>query len=83
MRKLFSKTSVGWMAVAIGVATAVTPAWAETTAAGGGFMLGLGAMAVIYGVWSLIARDPTRDHLGAAGRRTGSGAFAVGRHVRR
>jgi hypothetical protein len=29
MRKLFSKTSVGWVAVAIGVATAVTPAWAE------------------------------------------------------
>ena len=47
---------------ATGLATAVTPAWATTTPVAAGFTLGLGAMTVIYGGWSLIARDPTKDH---------------------
>jgi hypothetical protein len=54
--------AVGWTAIAIGLATAITPTWATTTPAGAGFTLGLGAMTVIFGMWSLIARDPTRDH---------------------
>jgi hypothetical protein len=62
MKKHLNNTAVGWTAIAMGLATAVTPAWATTTPAGAGFTLGLGAMTVIFGMWSLIARDPTRDH---------------------
>jgi hypothetical protein len=63
MRKLnMSKTAVGGTSMALGLLIAVTPAWAQTTVAGAGFTLGLGAMTVMYGGWSLIARDPTRDH---------------------
>ena len=57
-----NNTAVGWTAIALGLGTAVTPAWATTTPAGAGFTLGLGAMTVIYGMGSLIARDPTLDH---------------------
>jgi hypothetical protein len=57
-----NNAAVGWTAIALGLATAITPAWASTTPVGAGFTLGLGAMTVIYGMWSLIARDPTRDH---------------------
>jgi hypothetical protein len=62
LKKHLNNTAVGWTAIALGLATAVTPAWATTTPVGAGFTLGLGAMTVIYGIWSLIARDPTRDH---------------------
>ena len=63
MRKLeMSKTAVGWTSMALGLLIAVTPVWAQTTAVGAGFTLGLGAMTLMYGGWSLIARDPTRDH---------------------
>ena len=63
MRTLnMSKTAVGWTSMALGLLIAVTPAWAQTTAVGAGFTSGLGAMTVMYGGWSLIARDPTRDH---------------------
>ena len=63
MRELpMNKSTVGWMSMALGLVIAVTPAWAQTTAVGAGFTLGLGAMTVMYGGWSLIARDPTRDH---------------------
>jgi hypothetical protein len=62
MKKHLNDTAVGWTAIALGLATAVTPVWASTTPVGAGFTLGLGAMTVIYGGWSLIARDPTRDH---------------------
>jgi hypothetical protein len=48
--------------MALGLAIAVTPTWAQTTPVGAGFTVGLGAMTVMYGGWSLIARDPTRDH---------------------
>ena len=62
MKGHLNNTAVGWMAIALGLATAVTPAWATTTPVGAGFTLGLGAMTVIYGMGSLIARDPTLDH---------------------
>jgi hypothetical protein len=62
MVKYPNKTAVGWTAITLGLVTAITPTWATTTPVGAGFTLGLGAMTVIYGVWSLIARDPTRDH---------------------
>ena len=62
MKGHLNNTAVGWTAIALGLATTVTPAWATTTPVGAGFTLGLGAMTVIYGMWSLIARDPTRDH---------------------
>ena len=63
MRELpMNKSTVGWMSMALGLVIAVTPAWAQTTAVGAGFTLGLGAMTLMYGGWSLIARDPTRDH---------------------
>jgi hypothetical protein len=62
MKRYLNNAAVGWTAIALGLATAVTPAWATTTPVGAGFTLGLGAMTVIYGGWSLIARDPTRDH---------------------
>jgi hypothetical protein len=62
MVKYPNKTAVGWTAITLGLVTAITPAWATTTPVGAGFTLGLGAMTVIHGVWSLIARDPSRDH---------------------
>ena len=63
MRKLdMSKTAVGWTSMALGLLIAVTPVWAQTTPVGAGFTLGLGAITLMYGGWSLIARDPTRDH---------------------
>jgi hypothetical protein len=62
MMKYPRQVAVGWTAITSGVITAITPTWATTTPAGAGFTLGLGAMTVIYGVWSLVARDPTRDH---------------------
>src|SRR6202165_1683023 len=62
MKKHLNNPAVGWTAIALGLPPAVTPAWATTTPGGAGFTLGLGAMTVIYGMWSLIARDPTRDH---------------------
>ncbi len=63
MRELhIRKTIVGWTSMALGVTIATTPAWAQTTPVGAGFTLGLGAMTLMFGGWSLIARDPTRDH---------------------
>jgi hypothetical protein len=62
MMKHVNNTVIGWSAIALGTATAVTPVWAETTPVGVGFTLGAGALAVIYGLWGLLAHDPTRDH---------------------
>ena len=53
---------VGWVALVLGVFTATTPAWAETTPASAGATVGLGALTALYALWSLIARDPTKDH---------------------
>jgi uncharacterized membrane protein len=57
-----NNTVVGWLSIALGLITSTTPVWAETSPVGAGFTLGLGAMTVMYGAWSLIARDPTRGH---------------------
>ena len=63
MRKIhLDNTVVGWTAMTLGLITATTPAWAQTSPVGAGFTLGFGAMTVMYSGWSLIARDPTRDH---------------------
>jgi hypothetical protein len=63
VKKIYMNNSVvGWTSMALGLITATTPAWAQTSAVGAGFTLGLGAMTMMYGGWSLIARDPTRDH---------------------
>lgn len=34
----------------------------DTTAVGAGLTLGFGAIAALYALWSLVARDPTKDH---------------------
>jgi len=44
------------------VVIAATPAWAATTPVGAAATIGLGAMTAVYAMWSLIARDPTKDH---------------------
>jgi SPW repeat len=62
MRFHLDNTFVGWTSMALGLIAATTPVWASTSPVGTGFTLGLGAMTVMYGGWSLIARDPTRDH---------------------
>ncbi|MBD0323819.1 MAG: SPW repeat protein [Aldersonia sp.] len=54
--------AVGVAALVIGLVTAVTPAWASTTPVGRSATMGLGALMAIYALWSLIARDPTKDH---------------------
>ena len=53
---------VGLAALVLGVFTATTPAWAETTPVSAGATVGLGALTALYALWSLIARDPTKDH---------------------
>ncbi|HEY5858079.1 MAG TPA: SPW repeat protein [Aldersonia sp.] len=53
---------VGVVALVLGVFTAITPAWAGTTPVGAGATVGLGALTALYALWSLIARDPTKDH---------------------
>jgi hypothetical protein len=54
--------TVGWSALAIGLATAMTPAWVDTTPAGAAATLWLGTMTVIYGSWAVVSRDPTSKH---------------------
>lgn len=60
--RFLNNNTVGWAALTLGVATATVPAWVDTTPVGAGFTIGLGAMIAIYAMWSLIARDPTKDH---------------------
>ncbi|MEU4432973.1 SPW repeat domain-containing protein [Nocardia rhamnosiphila] len=62
MRRPNRNSIVGWGAMALGLATAATPVWTDTTAAATGLTLGLGALTVIYAMWSLLARNPTKDH---------------------
>lgn len=62
MRDMFDNRTVGWTAVALGLVTAATPLWAGTTAAGTSLTIGLGALTVIFAVWSLLARNPAKDH---------------------
>ena len=58
MTKHLNNTAVGWSAIALGAATAVTPVWAETTPVGVGFTLGAGALAMIYGLWASLPVTP-------------------------
>lgn len=62
MRLFHNPNLVGWVALLIGVLTAVTPMWATTTPIAGAAAIGLGALTAVYAMWSLIARDPTKDH---------------------
>ena len=54
--------TVGWSAIAIGLGTAMTPVWADTTPAGAAVTLWLGAITVFYGSWSVVSRDPASNH---------------------
>ncbi|MFD4351193.1 SPW repeat protein [Nocardia sp. NPDC058518] len=62
MRATVRTNTAGWTAFAVGIGTAVTPAWASTTPAGAAATGGLGVLTAVYAAWSLIARDPTKDH---------------------
>ncbi|MDO1480556.1 SPW repeat domain-containing protein [Rhodococcus ruber] len=57
-----SNSFAGAIALILGIATMTASVWFDTTAVGSGVTLGLGAIAAIYALWSLIARDPTKDH---------------------
>lgn len=57
-----SSNVIGGAALTLGVATAATPAWVATTPVSAAATIGLGAMTAVYAMWSLIARDPTKDH---------------------
>ncbi|WP_174375418.1 SPW repeat domain-containing protein [Nocardia higoensis] len=57
-----SSNVIGGAALTLGVVTAATPAWAATTPVSAAATIGLGAMTAVYAMWSLIARDPTKDH---------------------
>ena len=62
MLRIRNGRAVGWATLALGLIAAVTPAWADTDPVGAGATLGLGALTAMYAMWSLIARDPTKDH---------------------
>ena len=64
MEKYLGKTTVGWVAIGFGVVTAVTPAWAATTAAGAASTLALGIFTAYFGALGLLARNPTPAHWG-------------------
>ncbi|OLL20336.1 MULTISPECIES: SPW repeat domain-containing protein [unclassified Rhodococcus (in: high G+C Gram-positive bacteria)] len=57
-----SNSLAGAIALILGIVTMTASIWFDTTAVGSGVTLGLGAIAAIYALWSLIARDPTKDH---------------------
>ncbi|BDB59165.1 MULTISPECIES: SPW repeat domain-containing protein [Rhodococcus] len=52
----------GRIALLLGLLTVSSSFWVETTEPGRGATLGLGALASIFALWSLVARDPTKDH---------------------
>lgn len=52
----------GGAAVLLGLVTMSAGIWADTTPIGSGLTLGFGALATLYALWSLIARNPTKDH---------------------
>ncbi|UGT62587.1 SPW repeat domain-containing protein [Nocardia asteroides] len=60
--KLTPTRALALAGMAAGVFTMVAPAWAVTTAAGAALLLGIGSLIVIFALWSLVARDPTKDH---------------------
>ncbi|TCN46295.1 SPW repeat-containing protein [Rhodococcus sp. SMB37] len=52
----------GGAAALLGLVTMSAGIWADTTPVGSGLTLGFGALATLYALWSLIARNPTKDH---------------------
>lgn len=62
MRRMIENRTVGWAAMALGTVTALIPVWVPTTPAGTSLTIGLGALTVIFAMWSLLARNPAKDH---------------------
>ena len=54
--KRLEDTTISLTAIAMGAATAATPAWMATTVASAGLLLAFGAATMIYGAWPAIAR---------------------------
>jgi len=57
-----TRSVAGASALVLALGTMTASTWTNTTPVGAGLTLGLGAIAAIYALWSLIARDPTKDH---------------------
>ena len=53
--KRLEDTTISLTAIAMGAATAATPAWMATTVASAGLLLAFGAATMIYGAWPAIA----------------------------
>ena len=77
MQKYLSKTTVGWVAIGFGVFTAVSPAWAATTAAGAACTLALGIFTAYFGALGLLVRNPTPTHWVPGRRRSDAGYGAA------
>jgi hypothetical protein len=58
---------VGWPALALGIAAVVLAGGVHSSPAATGFTVGLGGLTAVLAVWSLLATDPTGDHLKIAG----------------
>lgn len=57
-----SNRAVGLGTLALGLVIMSSSFWADTTPVGTGFTLGFGAIASIFALWSLVARNPIKDH---------------------
>jgi hypothetical protein len=54
---------VGWPALVVGIVAAVLAGVMHSSPATTCFTVGLGALIAVLALWSLLATDPTRDHL--------------------
>ena len=54
---------VGWPALALGITAVVLAVVAHPSPAATGFTVGLGGLTAALALWSLLASDPTGDHL--------------------
>ena len=54
---------VGWPALALGITAVVLAGVAHSSPAATGFTVGLGGLTAVLALWSLLASDPTGDHL--------------------
>jgi hypothetical protein len=54
---------VGWPALALGIAAVVLAGVAHSSPAATSFTVGLGGLTAALALWSLLATDPTGDHL--------------------
>lgn len=50
------------LALVLGLVIMTASFWNDTTPAARGMTLGLGALAAVFALWSLLTRDPTTDH---------------------